>query len=66
MVKHRRTRSYRPQTNGKAERFNRTLVAEWAYAQAYRSDEERARAYQAQCPQVTFSPMEHICHQERH
>lgn len=66
MVKHRRRRPYRPQTNGKVERFNRNLAAEWAYAQAYRSDEERARAYQAQCPHVTFSPMEHICHQERH
>lgn len=35
-VKHRRTRPYRPQTNGKAERFIRTLLHEWAYAQAYR------------------------------
>ena len=33
---HRFTRPYRPQTNGKAERFIRTLLAEWAYAQAYR------------------------------
>lgn len=34
-IKHRRTRPYRPQTNGKAERFIRTLLHEWAYAQAY-------------------------------
>lgn len=35
-VRHRFTRPYRPQTNGKAERFIRTLLHEWAYAQGYR------------------------------
>ena len=45
-VKHRRTRAYRPQTNGKVERFNRTLAAEWAYAAVYDSDEARAATYQ--------------------
>jgi transposase InsO family protein len=39
-----RTRPYRPQTNGKAERFIRTLLAGWAYGAVYRNSTERAAA----------------------
>jgi transposase InsO family protein len=42
--RHSRTRPYRPQTNGKAERFIGTLVREWAYARLYRSNGERLAA----------------------
>ena len=43
-IRHLRTRPYRPQTNGKAERFIRTLQNGWAYGAIYRSSRERTAA----------------------
>jgi transposase InsO family protein len=43
-IRHLRTRPYRPRTNGKAERFIRTLLAGWAYGAIYRDSLERQRA----------------------
>lgn len=43
-ARHKRTRPWRPQTNGKAERFIQTLINEWAYGRSYASNQERAEA----------------------
>jgi transposase InsO family protein len=43
-IRHLRTRPRRPQTNGKAERFIRTLLAGWAYGAIYRTSQERTAA----------------------
>ena len=43
-IRHLRTRPYRPQTNGKAERFIRTMLSGWAYGAIYRNSTERTAA----------------------
>ena len=45
-VRLKRARPYRPQTNGKAERFIQTLIREWAYVRSYASSARRTRALQ--------------------
>jgi transposase InsO family protein len=43
-IKHLRTQPYRPQTNGKVERFHQTMTREWAYGLTYRSHRHRNQA----------------------
>jgi transposase InsO family protein len=57
-VRHLRTRPYRPQTNGKAERFIRTLLSGWAYGAIYRTSPERTNALDGW--------LWHYNHQRRH
>jgi len=46
-ISHKRTRPYRPQTNGKIERFHRTLNAGWALERMYSSESARRKALPA-------------------
>jgi len=43
-IRHLTTDPYRPQTNGKVERFQQTMAREWAYGLTFRSSKDRARA----------------------
>lgn len=45
-TRHERTRPYRPQTNGKVERYHRTMATEWLYARAWASNDQRQAALQ--------------------
>jgi transposase InsO family protein len=54
-LKHRRTRPYRPQTNGKAERFIRTMLGGWAYAALYRDSADRTAALSGWLSYYNFS-----------
>jgi transposase InsO family protein len=53
-LRHLRTRPYRPRTNGKAERFIRTMLTEWAYGALYGSEAERAAALPAWLERYNF------------
>jgi transposase InsO family protein len=46
-IRHKRTRPYRPQTNGKIERFHRTMAQEWAFARHYPNELTRTSALPA-------------------
>lgn len=43
-ARHKRTRPFRPQPNGKAERFTKTLMTEWAHARPYADNSDRLAA----------------------
>jgi len=72
-ISHRRTANYRPQTNGKAERFNRTLLEEFAYKELFTSNAVRSQglgpwvdSYNADRPHTAIgglTPLQRLCQQ---
>src|SRR4051794_31928604 len=74
-IRHLFTRPYRPRTNGKAERFIRTLLAGWAYQRPYATSTERTAAlaafltrYNTQRPHRALNgqtPMQHLAERNK-
>ena len=58
-IKHTRTRPYRPQTNGKIERFHRTMSDGWGYARCYTSETERRARPASMATRVQPPPTPH-------
>ena len=54
-LRHLKTKPYRPQTNGKAERFIRTMLGGWAYAALYRDSADRTAALSGWLDYYNFS-----------
>jgi transposase InsO family protein len=58
-IGHRLIRPYRPQTNGKVERYNRTLLDEWAYASVFRDGDQRKAALTTWLDEYNYSRPHH-------
>jgi transposase InsO family protein len=58
-IGHRLIRPYRPQTNGKVERYNRTLLDEWAYAHPFESGAERQLALDSWLNEYNYTRPHH-------